>query len=279
MVAMVAATTLFGACSGSATTGEDATAGPGLSHVHGLGVNPADGQLYAASHHGVFRLSDGKAHRMGSLIQDTMGFTIAGPDRFLGSGHPDLRNDTILADGDRPHLGLIESTDQASTWSALSLQGQADFHALAYAHDRVYGFDSTGGRLMVSTDLRTWDSRSPVAISSLAVSPSDPESLIAGSENAVLVSGDGGRNWDPIPGAPPLVFVSWDPAAGLWGLAADGAVYRSNNAGAAWSREGSIGGRPAALLAHPEALFAATDQGVFRSDDQATTWVSLVALS
>src|SRR5215207_759961 len=32
-----------------------------LGHVHGLGVNPADGTLYAASHHGLFRVSGNDA--------------------------------------------------------------------------------------------------------------------------------------------------------------------------------------------------------------------------
>ncbi|MEX2658296.1 MAG: hypothetical protein WD232_01265, partial [Acidimicrobiales bacterium] len=32
--------------------------GAGVSHVHGLGVNPGDGDLYAATHHGVFRIPD-----------------------------------------------------------------------------------------------------------------------------------------------------------------------------------------------------------------------------
>src|SRR5687768_1013784 len=34
---------------------------PGVSHVHGLGVNPADGTLYIATHHGTFRLGPDRA--------------------------------------------------------------------------------------------------------------------------------------------------------------------------------------------------------------------------
>lgn len=279
LVGAAAAAVLFGACSSPATTTDTADGDLGLSHVHGLGVNPSDGYLYVASHYGVFRLSDGTLDRAGPLIQDTMGFTVAGADQFLGSGHPDMRNDTILSDGDRPLLGLIESTDRASTWQGLSLQGEVDFHTLAFAHGRVYGYDSTGGHLLVSNDRRTWDTRSPVPISSVAVSPTDADALIATGETAVLVSADGGRTWVPIPEAPRLVVVSWDPTVGLWGVAADGGVYRSNDAGLAWERRGAIEGQPAALLAHPSALFAATDTGLFRSDDQGATWVNLVEVS
>lgn len=70
--------------------------------MHGLGINPANGDLCAASHFGLFRLpDDGKAERVGRLVQDTMGFTVVGADRFLpaaisisttrGCGSPGVR--------------------------------------------------------------------------------------------------------------------------------------------------------------------------------------------
>lgn len=64
---------------------------PGPMHVHGLGVNPADDALFIATHTGLYRVEKGKrkAQRVGNRYQDTMGFTIVGPNRFLGSGHPD----------------------------------------------------------------------------------------------------------------------------------------------------------------------------------------------
>ena len=59
-----------------------------FGHVHGLGVNPADGARYVASHNGLFRTGpDGRAEAVGPT-RDLMGFTIAGPDTFLSSGHP-----------------------------------------------------------------------------------------------------------------------------------------------------------------------------------------------
>lgn len=57
-----------------------------------------------------------------------MGFTIAGPQHFLGSGHPDLREKLPS------RLGLIASTDNGQSWQQLSLLGKADFHALHAAH-------------------------------------------------------------------------------------------------------------------------------------------------
>ena len=79
---------------------------PGPIHVHGLGVNPADGALFVATHTGLFRAARGemRAQRVGGRYQDTMGFAVVGPDRFLGSGHPDGHEQLP------PFLGLIEVT-------------------------------------------------------------------------------------------------------------------------------------------------------------------------
>lgn len=87
---------------------------PGVSHVHGLGINPADGSLIVATHYGSFRIApDGDdAERIGDSFQDTMGFTVAGPDHFLGSGHPDVAG---MQAGQPGRLGLIESTDAGAT--------------------------------------------------------------------------------------------------------------------------------------------------------------------
>ena len=106
-----------------------AGADTGVEHVHGLGVDPADGTLYVATHYGTFRVpADGPAQRIGDSLQDTMGFTVVGADHFLGSGHPDQQG---FDEGQPPLRGLIESTDGGETWEALALSGEVDFHALA----------------------------------------------------------------------------------------------------------------------------------------------------
>ena len=153
LAALVLIPLALAACgtSKSETSPEDADAAHLVGHVHGLGVNPADGTLYVAGHYGVFRIEDGAPERVADRWQDTMAFTIAGPDTFLASGHPDLREDLP------PHLGLIESTDAAQTWQHQSLQGEADFHALEVVGDRIYGYDATSGRLMTTTDRTTWE--------------------------------------------------------------------------------------------------------------------------
>jgi len=123
----------------------------GVVHVHGLGVDPGDGVLYAATHSGLFRVPEqGRAARVANRAQDTMGFSIVGPGRFIGSGHPDFREDDVRP----PLLGLIECDDRGQTWDRISLLGKADFHALHAAHGNVYGnvygYDSTSQTFMAS---------------------------------------------------------------------------------------------------------------------------------
>jgi hypothetical protein len=48
----------------NAGEGRDPTGQPesaaDLSHIHGVGVNPADGRVYVGTHRGVFQLSEGQ---------------------------------------------------------------------------------------------------------------------------------------------------------------------------------------------------------------------------
>lgn len=249
-------------------------ADPGLDHIHGLGINPADDTLYAASHFGVFRIVEGAAVRQGELWQDTMGFTVVGPDRFLGSGHPDFQRDTVLDEDMTPLLGLVESADGAETWSGVSLQGEADFHGLATVGAWIYGFDSTGARFVASNDGgRTWDTRSEdLALLSFAPDPADPLVVVATAATGTLRSTDGGRSWAHAADAPPLAYVSWDADGGLYGVDADGRSYRSEDAAASWTEVGTIGGEPAALLTTPSAVYVATMESIVRSLDGGATF-------
>ena len=246
---------------------------PGVSHVHGLGINPADGSLIVATHFGSFRLArdSDRAARIGKSFQDTMGFTVAGSDHFLGSGHPDLNGAKA---GQPSRLGLIESKDAGDNWTPISLSGEVDFHALAFVHDRVYGWDSGTSRFMVSTDQRRWETRSTIDIFGFAVDPDEADHIIASDQTGLIESSDGGRTWQQGDG-PPLVVLSWDADAGLWGAASDGAVWRL--AGDDWQQTGELGGEPQALLATSDGLYAAAFDAnqttvILRSDLDGRTW-------
>lgn len=243
---------------------------PGPIHVHGLGIDPADGSLYIATHTGLWRVApdETKAHRVTDRRQDTMGFTVAASDRFLGSGHPDLRESRI------PRLGLIESHDQGRTWEEVSLSGEADFHILRVAGQLVYGFDSTTERLFVSRDGgQTWVThKPPQPLVDLVVDPEDPTQLVASSESRLYRSRDAGATWRRLDGEPG--HLAWPTDSLLVRIGARGDVWRAAGPGAAWRFVGLLGGEPAALLAvSRRELYAALHDGtVKRSTDGGTTW-------
>lgn len=250
-------------------------ADPGIAHVHGLGIDPADGSLMVATHTGLFRLAPegGDAARVGDSYQDTMGFTVAGSNHFLGSGHPDLAG---FEEGQPGLLGLIESTDGGESWQPVSLAGEADFHGLAVAGETTYGWDSTSGRLMATSDRRRWETRSTIDLFGFVVDPSSPSHLLGATPEGVTESTDGGRTWAVIEG-PDLVALSWDAEAGLWGVDGEGQVWQQSASG--WEAAGILAGEPHAFLAAPDGFYAATadEDGIttiFSSRD-ARQWDSL----
>lgn len=244
----------------------------GLGHVHGLGVDPADGTLYAAGHYGVFRLPDGgEPSRVADRYQDTMGFAVTGPNTFLGSGHPDL------SEGLPSRLGLIESTDAGQTWTPLSLSGEADFHTLHAAHGRIYGYDSTSETFMISADRREWDRRSSLPLRNFVVHPAEPGTILASGEEGLIRSRDGGRSWRTIAAAPELVVLAWKTTESLYGVAADGTVHHSADSGSSWAERDDAGGVPEALTVvmrdGDEVLYAAIgERGIVQSDDGGRTF-------
>jgi DNA-binding beta-propeller fold protein YncE len=264
---------LLAASGGCAAGGKAPSTGgsdPGMMHVHGLGVDPADGALYAATHTGLFRIpSGGAATRVGGGHQDTMGFTVVGSRTFLASGHP--------GQGDRmpAQLGLVESTDAGRTWTGLSLGGQADFHALHAAHGEVYGYDSQSGAFLVSSDRRQWEARSVLAMYDFAVSPQSADVLLATTDHGLARSTDGGRTWRNVAAAPRLVVLCWEQPQALYGVQPDGTVQRSADGGATWTVLGRVGGQPEAIAVDAgtgTVYVAAAQRGILASTDGGRTF-------
>lgn len=256
---------------GGQPQGGSASAGEGPVHVHGLGVNPRDGALFIATHTGLFRLAkdQARAARVGQGSQDTMGFTVVGPDRFLGSGHPGE-----LQSGP-PLLGLIDSRDGGRSWAPVSLSGEADFHLLRASGRRVYGADSSGGRFLASSDEgRSWSDRKPPGdLVDLAVDPREGRRLVASNQSGLASSEDEGRTWTPL-GRAPVGLLSWIADGGLFHVDATGRVSASSDRGRTWRPRGSIGTQPAVFVAADErSLYAALPDGtIMASADGARTW-------
>jgi hypothetical protein len=270
LVAVVAVVALAGGDDGSSGSpgSEGSAAGETIADVHGLGVNPADGALYIATHTGLFRSARGTATavRVDAPEQDLMGFSVAGPDRFVASGHPGPDQQAP------PSLGLLESRDQGRSWETLSLSGEADFHVLRASGDAVYAYD---GALRASRDGgRTWQQRqAPGQLIDVAIDPRDPDRVLASTGAGVRLSEDGGQTWRPTSLRVP-VLLAWAPAGRPFAIDANGTIRAGRASGSAWKRAGTWQGQPAAFAADAGgALYLAQGDGsVDVSSDGGRTW-------
>lgn len=251
------------------------TPDPGMSHVHGLGSNPSDGTIYVATHSGVFRLAAGaEPERVAQRYQDTMGFTVAGPDTFLASGHPDPAEQ-----GFPLPLGLIESTDAADTWQEKSLGGTADLHALDVGPGGVViAFDAISGQTMISVDKESWQVVADEAVLDIAANPTRPKAFMSTTPRGELIYFDEFGTRVARPSAPPMERVDWPTADLLIGAAADGSLYRSRDSGYSWERVGRPLGVPQAIDVSESGWIVATEDELLRSVDEGQTWTTLAEL-
>jgi photosystem II stability/assembly factor-like uncharacterized protein len=235
-----------------------------------LGVNPSDGALFIATHSGLFRAPPGASEpaRVDDQFQDTMGFSVIGPDSFLGSGHP------APGEGGPPNLGLIESTDAGRSWRSVSLAGEADFHVLRFSQGRVYGYNGLTGKLMVSGDRgESWSERTPPpGVIDLAIDPRDSSRIVAATEQGLAMSEDEGETWQPL--AEAIGLLAWPETNRLYLIDAGGRVARSTKPGDEWTVVGRIGGQPVALIATgADRLYAGLPDGtVKQSLDGGASW-------
>jgi hypothetical protein len=279
MIVVCLAVLITGCGATEPPAGERPQAEVGFGHVHGVGLNPADGLLYAATHTGVFRLDADGPQRIADRFQDTMAFTVVGPDRFLGSGHPDPRDP-----GPR-HLGLVATEDAARTWRPVSLAGEADFHALSVVGATVYGYDSLSARVLRSDDGgATWQSGLERAVADLSADPQDPSRLVLTTESELLLSTDGGLTATAAPVQPPRPLLLIDHAirpeeAGrseLTGVDTAGGVWLLD--AGRWQAVGALPGPPQAFtVVGAGRLAAATQAGVLASEDGGRSWTTVAS--
>lgn len=250
---------------GGSATAPAAGAAPGLpsAHVHGLSVDGETGQVLLATHEGLFDMSRNPAVKIGPT-NDYMGFTAAGdPDVFYASGHPG-------AGSDLPNpLGLIKSTDGGRTWQQLSRQKQSDFHALAATKSGIVAFDGT---LRTSVDGETWQSAAVDFVPAVLAAHPAGDAVLATTQKGVQRSTDGGTTWTLNEAAPVIQFASFASAGKAVGVAPDGTVYYSPDAGVSWEQAGAVSGEVQAITATEGTdgkpwIWAATSKGVIVSKD------------
>ncbi|AUI53621.1 hypothetical protein AC20117_20945 [Arthrobacter crystallopoietes] len=237
-------------------------------HVHGMSVDPASGKVLLATHDGLFNVTAEKPEKIGPTI-DLMGFSPAGNDHFYASGHPGPGSDLPNP------AGLIHSTDGGKTWEPLSRQGESDFHALTVTRNGIVGFD---GELRLTGDLETWTTSEtdirPYSLAGTSLSPV----VLATTEEGVQRSDDGGETWELPANAPVMLLTTFADEATAVGVAPDGSVQVSRDAGKTWQESGgAVSGPPAAIAAAPGEegqlqIWVATAAGIEHSADSGATF-------
>ena len=181
--------------------------GKKIEDIHGVGISN-DGTTYIATHEGLFSTkSMGKTwNKEGSANDDFMGFHLRSDGTMLTSGHPG-------SNSEYPNpMGVLISKDKGLHWKEVEYVGKIDFHTLTtYHHDPniIYGLNDMGtgqyGAGIYKSDNggKKWSKIVPkglpsdlMKVHSLLVLPEDKNTLLAGTENGVMISKDGGANWE-----------------------------------------------------------------------------------
>lgn len=253
-----------------------------VTHVHGLAVSPENRSVvFVATHHGLFRLlGDERFVRVGDVTWDLMGFTLHPEDASVAwsSGH---------APPARPNIGVAKTDDGGCTWKVIGLKGLVDFHALAVSPadpQRLFGqydlfyVSSNGGERWTSVQ------GAPRAFA-LAPHPSDPDIVLAATENGLYRSGDAGRTWTAdaeLPGLVTAVGFARGDANLLVAYVSQRGLVRSQDGGASWEDANlplvgnEVGRHVASAPDDPDVFYLATSNSrLFKSEDRGETWAQV----
>jgi photosystem II stability/assembly factor-like uncharacterized protein len=181
--------------------------GKKIEDIHGVGVSN-DGTTYIATHEGLFSTKDegDTWNKVGAAKDDFMGFHLRSDGIMLTSGHPG-------SDSDLPNpMGVLISKDKGLNWKEVEYTGKIDFHLLITSQQDpniIYGFNQMGtgqygaGFYKSIDGGEKWSKVEPKGLPedlhkvySLLVMPEDNNTLLAGTEVGVMISKDGGENWD-----------------------------------------------------------------------------------
>lgn len=227
----------------------------------------------------LLRVVDDGYRVVGGQIHDLMSMTKLDGGALIASGHPDLRLEEYRVEGAPPFLGLITSSDGGTTWEAIGLRGEADFHALDVAGEIILGGDSAGAiwRLDPTGGGKPVGAL-PFDINDLAISPDDPVVVVATSwEFEFGLSEDAGQTWELQPDAPPAFEIEWS-ATGPTGASASGELWSAPAPTGQFERSGEAPGGVQTLLVQDGSVWAANDGGQLHQRTGDGSWSPLVGI-
>jgi photosystem II stability/assembly factor-like uncharacterized protein len=208
-------------------------------HVHGLGIDPSDPHvLYIATHGDFYKsVNDGTPVKVDKQRADYMAFNAPQTEGvpLYASGHP--------ATGG--NMGLVKSTDGGQTWQLVSttvLDPPVDFHAMSVSKSDpniIIGFDSGGRGLFKTTDAgKTWDKFDYPGryVTSLAISPSDPNLIFAGTSDGIYQSNDGAASWTQLNQYKGIgvMALALDADGSLYASTKESGLAKSSDLGKTW---------------------------------------------
>jgi photosystem II stability/assembly factor-like uncharacterized protein len=250
-------------------------------YVNALDIDPQTKDFLLTTNRGFYRIApdgskvtpirgtisaQGKRSTIGTFLE----LLVVGPQRFIGSGHPDVQ-------GTLPSfLGFITSDDDGKTWKAVSRLGDADLHKIVLAHGRMYAFDAVLSAILISGDNgRTFtENFTPRGlIIDFEVDPANPKRIVAANESELFRSTDTGESWRPIDRRDGI-RLSWPAPDALYRALKDGTVQRSGNGGDTFEDVSSVDGEPYKFkaISKDELYLALSDGTIVHTTDAAKTW-------
>ena len=278
------------------STWQVVSSGPGVA-VNALAVHPANNAVLFAGTAGGPATTTDSLWRSDNGGQTWRRFVLSLPANPYGL----IPSVTALAvDPDQPNLlyvgtdgqGVYQFDEGRNSYQLVGGVALYNVHVTGLvvgSDNRLYALTTDG---LYTTRGYAWEKIAtlPELAVSLAVAPSDPQTLYAGgASTGAFRATDGGKTWEPVsnglemvPGAAlRVVALAVDEqnsnhvvAATAYGIGSDlarGAIYESTNAGRTWAKLADANGLVVGLTFNQGMVYAATANGLARYGKPAQT--------
>jgi photosystem II stability/assembly factor-like uncharacterized protein len=300
-------TMLLAACSsplswlgGDATPTPEAANGFGTSanHPHSLLAYP-DKTLLLATHYGLFYSSDnggqwkkvaaGAGQLMEGLMTDSLTTSPLNSKRVYVLTYPAVSSP-------KGTLGIYRSDDQGQTWQMTIKSSEIASDNVIYkawagneSPDQLYVYVPSKAErgLLVSLDGGLHFSETgtlPFArLTTLLVLPGTKNTLLAGSNDGMAYSKDGGKTWEKVSGVNGAVYapiVTAGPEKPIY-VSGDAGVYASGDGGKTFTLVNSQAAYGSLTVSpqDPQVLYGKTARTIYQSSDGGKTWKALPTIN
>ncbi|MBZ0091925.1 MAG: hypothetical protein K8F27_06865, partial [Sulfuricellaceae bacterium] len=196
---------------------------------------------------------------------------------------------------------LYASADSGKTWQALAGPGiSGPYSVLSFTNNQVWvgtqaqgaAYSGNSGGSWTTSNSGMLNPLTKVAqmINAISTVPASATQLVAAMNSGVYISADGGGTWKtslqglpsiagPLPGTQVTTPV-YDVAGAAGGVfaATDTGVYRSNDGGATWAVQGLSGSKVSRLSASGSDVYAVVDGVGLYKYSGSGSWVQLTGI-